>query len=108
MFALHRMDGILAAKLHFGQWYPQTPTVGSICTCLRAHCGFGKQNKIKLIHLLHLNHFLCPKPVMELMKDLKPNAALKLETARGSRSYFHQHIKPLIALSVPQITAISF
>lgn len=45
---------------------------------------------------------------MELMKDLKPNAALKLDAANGSKSYFHQLINPIIAFCVPQITAISF
>lgn len=80
----------------------------SICTCLYTRGGFGRQNKIKLIHLLHLSHFLWPKPLMELMKDLKPNAALKLDTANGSKSYFHQLANSLIALCVPQIPAMSF
>lgn len=102
------MNSILAAKLHFGLWCLQTSALGSIGTCLHMHSGFRKQNEIKLIHLLHLNHFLWPKSLVELMKDFKPNAALKLDTAHSSRSYFHQHINPLIALSVPQITAVSF
>lgn len=108
MFSLHWVNSILAAKLHFGIWCPQTSTLGSICTCLYTRGGFGKQNKTKLIHLLHLSHFFWPKSLMELMKDLKPNAALKLDAANGSKSHFHQLINPIIALCVPQITAISF
>lgn len=41
------------------------------------------------------------------MENLKPNADLKLDTAHGSRFYFYHHIKHLIPLYTPQLSAIS-